>query len=125
VAADQIGDQTRAREVERAAGCGCVVGELFRVRVGRLGRPLRLYMEGGQCGLGQRATAKRAVGAAMVPAWRPCRPPCRSLGRAVPVPCHGPGRRPMHCTGLRAVPGPCQKVVSWAVLLAHGPFGNL
>jgi hypothetical protein len=36
----------------------------------------------------------------------------------VPVPCHGPGRRPMTCTGLRAVPararwGPCRA--------AHGP----
>jgi hypothetical protein len=34
----------------------------------------------------------------------PCRPPCLAPGRAVPVLCHGPGRRPMTRTGLRAVP---------------------
>jgi hypothetical protein len=55
------------------------------------------------------------------------------LGHVVPVSCHGPGWRPVHCTGLRAVPararcrpcraahGPCQK----AVPPAHGPSGNL
>jgi hypothetical protein len=39
-------------------------------------------------------------------------------GCVVPVPCHGPGRRPMHCTGLRVVPArarcrPCH--------VSHGP----
>jgi len=63
--------------------------------------------------------------------------PCRPFGRAVPVPCHGPGRRPMHYTGHRAVPararglscraarGPCQKAVPWAVSPAHGPHGHI
>jgi hypothetical protein len=53
------------------------------------------------------------------------------------VPCHGPGRRPKHGTGPRAVParargpacllahGPCQMSVLRAVPAAHGPDGNL
>jgi hypothetical protein len=103
-------DRTRGGELQalRLRGVG---DELIRVRVG--GRPRCLYM----CvhwpvwaGPGQ-ATVKRAVGAA-VPALMPL------LGRAVALPCHGPCRRPMHCTGNRAVPArarcrPCRA--------AHGP----
>jgi hypothetical protein len=51
----------------------------------------------------------------------------------VPVPCHGPGRRPKHGTGPRAVPAlarwPACRAGPWAVLRAvpavHGPNGNL
>ena len=51
-------------------------------------------------------------------AGRPCRPPCWPSGRVVLVPCHGTGRRPMHCTGLRAVPARARCLPCRA---AHGP----
>jgi hypothetical protein len=51
---------------------------------------------------GQQATTKRAIGAMAVPAWRPCRPPCRSL--AVSCPCRVMGQAGGPCTTLAFVP---------------------
>ena len=116
------------------AGCGCAEAEGGkRIRVRDLGggcglRPRGLYMARGGGGVGVGRWAKRGR-------W----PGGRAGHRAGPlaVPCHGPGLRPMHCTGLRAVPararwqpcraahGPCQKAVPRAVPPAHGPPGHI
>jgi hypothetical protein len=68
---------------------------------------LRLRARGAnELGFGGALRRGRAIiyGDGARPLGPPCRWPCRPVGRAVPVPCLVPGRRPRHGTGY----GPCR-----------------
>ena len=107
------------------AGCGCAEAEGGkRIRVRDLGGGLRAAAARLIYGAGWRGCGRGPLGQKRPLAWRPCRPPCRPSGRAVPVPCHGPGLRPMHCTGtVAAVPcGPWAVPKGRAACRATGPW---